>query len=113
MRYTAAAMRIQERLLDFQFDWNELQGPKGSGANLSDPAPKVDKQSDPRNNGTADPVEPAHAVTLFELARHFCADVVHSVSDETEKWAAEFSDSVAHFETQLPGSSLLRRRDGK
>jgi hypothetical protein len=112
MRYTVAAMKIQQKLLNFQFDWNELLGPKAPAQSAEDNGPPKNPDSDPKRPPEKAASDKGRAITLFELARDFCDNVVDSVADETEKWASEFSDSVAHFEKELPGSSLLRRKAG-
>jgi hypothetical protein len=109
MRYTVVAMQIQQKLLDFQFDWNERLGPKGAPEAVDGPS----KDCGPKTGGAHGVADVGRAVTLFDLAHDFCDEIVRSVSDETEKWASEFSDSVAHFEQQLPGNSMFRRKVGQ
>jgi hypothetical protein len=101
-RYIATAMQINQRLLSFRFQWNELVGE----ARLMQPA------SPPKEPPSCQPGGEEYKLTLirrkFELLRSFCLGVTEIVRDETTDWAAEFSNSVAQFEKQLPASHVLR-----
>jgi hypothetical protein len=109
-RYIASAMRINQRLLVFRFDWNELLAHEVSAWERAKPTAdnqKDTKQENPDGAHSPSPA-PSFAQRKYILLRTFCLDIVEVVRDETASWAAEFSDSVEQFEKQLPSGPLLR-----
>jgi hypothetical protein len=112
MRYMGTAMRLNEQLMTFHYRWNELTAFPSSNPPTARPhLPLIDSPQTPPPPNPGSPISgqgeqdssfKSVDQLKFELARNFCLAILSTAREETTSWAAEFSDSIAEFEKQLP-----------
>jgi hypothetical protein len=110
MRYSSTEMGIQQNLQNFRFEWNAAKGgyrlpakrPESAGNLVLSRLQRVDQ------SGEQTPKLLSRGETLLALAWEFCNAVVEAVTNESEKWAQEFSDSLQQFERHLSSDTLRR-----
>jgi hypothetical protein len=112
MRYVMTAMRLEEQLVTFQFEWTRLKmeaareprAPAGS-ADDEGRAPKLEavavqfrfEGEGQTRSAALRELAPDPTSQRINLVRDFCARVLIIVRDETSVWADELRENVTNF----------------
>jgi hypothetical protein len=125
MRYVTTAMRLNEELVEFQFEWNRLE--RESRPQATEPTPSGGGSAQPPSAAGQTPTASEQVVVelrrygkqhnwtvevmpgtrseptmrQIELVQEFCSSIFTIVNGETSDWADELKDNVAHFTKQV------------